>query len=298
MAERLVLETAEAVVEIVPRLGGSLSAFDLKVGADHVPILRRWTGEWENPRALASSPMVPWFNRIPGGGFTFSGKFYPIARNDPLDEFPIHGDGWLSPWEVTAHDSTRVTLRLRSRAIPPFDYEATQEIALAGATLEMALMVKHLGAEPLPYGLGQHPWFVRTPATRLHAPAAGTWLPQPPQFPATMRTDPIPEKWDFSRPHALPLDLIDNGFAGWNGRARIDWPDRGVAVDVEADSGARFYQIYSPDAQAPFFCFEPVTHPNGALAMPEPPEKTGLRVLRRDEETNLLVRFTGSRIKP
>ena len=97
MTDRLTLETADAVVEIVPRLGGSLSAFDLKMNGDRVPILRRWTGEWENPRALASSPMVPWFNRIPGGGFSFGGKFYPIANNDPLDRFPIHGDGWSSP---------------------------------------------------------------------------------------------------------------------------------------------------------------------------------------------------------
>lgn len=296
MTERLALETAEAIVEIVPRLGGSLSAFDLKLGNDRVPILRRWTGEWENPRALASSPMVPWFNRIPGGGFAFGGKFYPIAKNDPLDEFPIHGDGWLSPWELTAHQPDRVTLRLRSRAIPPFDYEATQVIVLTGTALELTLSIRHLGAEALPYGLGQHPWFVRTPATRLHAPAAGTWLPQPPQFPASMRTDPIPEKWNFSRPHALPPDLIDNGFAGWNGRARIDWLDRSVAVDVEADSGARFYQVYSPDAQAPFFCFEPVTHPNGALALPGTPEERGLRVLRQGEETSLWARFAAARL--
>jgi len=296
MTERLVLETADAVVEIVPRIGGSLSAFDLKHGGKRVPILRRWTGEWENPRALASGPMLPWFNRIPGGGFTFGGKFYPIAKNDPLDEFPLHGDGWSAPWEVTAHDSTRATLRLRSRAIPPFDYEATQLIALAGAALELTLTLKHLGADPLPYGLGQHPWFVRTQATRLLAPASGAWLPQPPQFPASMKTDPIPEKWHFATPNPLPPDLIDTGVAGWNGRARIDWPDRGVAVDVETDSGARFYQIYSPNGNAPFFCFEPVTHPNGALAMSEPPEETGLRVLRRGEETSLWARLTAARL--
>ena len=63
--------------------------------------MRRWDGESENPRSLASSPMVPWFNRISGGGFTFGGEFYPIAPNDPLEPFPLHGDGWHSPWEVS-----------------------------------------------------------------------------------------------------------------------------------------------------------------------------------------------------
>ena len=100
MAERLQLENADAVVEVLPRLGGAIGAFDVKTGPDRLPIFRPWTGAWENPRAYASSPMVPWFNRINGGGFSFRGKFHPIAPNDPLEPFPIHGDGWQNPWVV------------------------------------------------------------------------------------------------------------------------------------------------------------------------------------------------------
>lgn len=296
MTERVVLETAGAVVEIIPELGGSLAAFDFKHGAERTPILRRWDGKTQNPRALSSSPMVPWFNRISGGGIAFDGTFYPIAPNDPMEPVPIHGDGWLSSWEVTATDATHAVLRLRSRAIPPFDYEATQVIALDGATLDMMLSVKHLGPEPFPYGLGQHPWFVRTPGTRLHAAATGYWPLQPPAFPPDMKTDRLPEEWDFGTSRALPGGLIDNGFAGWDGRARIEWPDRAVRVDVQADSGSRFYQIYSPDADAPFFCFEPITHPNNAYAMPESPDQKGLRVLRTGEETTLRVTLAASRI--
>ncbi len=162
--------------------------------------------------------------------------------------------------------------------------------------MDITLSIKHFGPEPLPYGLGHHPWFVRTPATRLHAPAKGYWAAQPPAFPPSMKTDPLPEAWDFNKPRALPGGLIDNGFAGWNGRARIEWPDRGVAVDVQADSGARFYQIYSPSTDAPIFCFEPVTQPNNAYAMPESPAETGLRVLKTGEETAMRVTFTAARI--
>ena len=296
MTEQVTLETADAVVDVVPKLGGSLAAFDLKRGSDRIPILRPWDGKDENPRALASSPMTPWFNRISGGGINFGGRFYPISPLDPLDPFPLHGDGWSSPWEVTARDARSVTLRLRSRAIPPFDYEATQIIALNGAALDITLRLKHLGSFPLPYGLGHHPWFVRTADTRLHAPAKGYWAAQPPAFPPSLKTDPLPDAWNFSTPRTLPSGLIDNGFAGWNGRGRIEWPGRGVAVEVLADSGARFYQIYSPSIDAPFFCFEPVTHPNNAYAMPEPPAETGLRVLQPGEETTLRVTFTAARL--
>jgi aldose 1-epimerase len=296
MTDRLTLETADAIVEVLPSRGGAIGAFDLKVGPDRLPIFRPWSGEWDNPRAYASNPMVPWFNRIQGGGFSFRGSFYPIAPNDPMEPFPIHGDGWHSPWEVIEQSTAGVRLRLRSKAIPPFDYEATQTISLAGPTLEMALAVRHLGPEPLPYGLGHHPWFVRTEATTLQARATGVWFEQPPEFPPSPKPEPIPDTWNFAEARPLPPDFIDNGFAGWDGRAMIEWRDRGVAVDIEADPETRFYHVYSLNADCPFFCFEPVTHENNAYGKPGTPEENGLRVLARGEETAMWARFTARRI--
>jgi len=291
MANSIKLETPKAIVEVVPRLGGSVTAFDLKRGSDRVPIFRPWSGAWENPRALASSPMVPWFNRISGGGFSFGDRFHPIAPNDPLEPVPLHGDGWLSPWEVIERAPARIVLSLRSKAIPPFDYRATQVIVLNGADLEMELAVEHCGEDPVPYGLGQHPWFVRTPGVTLQASASGVWLEQPPHFPASPVPAAVPEKWDFRAPRSLPDDFIDNGFAGWDGRARIAWADRGVAVDIEADPATRYYHIYSLDAECPFFCFEPVTHENNAFGKPGGPEANDLRVLDKGQTTSMRASY-------
>ncbi len=289
--DRITIETDEALVEIVPRLGGSLAAFDFKRGKETLPIFRRWTADSENPRVLSSSPMVPWFNRISGGGINFGGKFYPIEPNDSLEPVPIHGDGWISPWEIVEETTNRVVLRLRSKAIPPFDYEATQTLSLVNATLHMDLSLRHLGQTPLPYGLGHHPWFVRTPGVTLEAKATGMWLEQPPAFPAKTEPAPIPEKWNFNTPRPLPDDFIDNGYAGWDGRARIAWTDRGIAVDVEADSGTRYYHVYSLDKNHGVFCFEPVTHPNNAFGKPGTPEANGLRVLAPGATTSMSASF-------
>lgn len=291
MSERISMETDEAIVEVLPRLGGSVTAFDLKKGGERLPILRRYTGEWENPRAVGSSPMVPWFNRISGGGFTFGGTFYPIEPNDPMEPVPLHGDGWSAAWEIVEKKRDRIVLKLRSKTIPPFDYEATQAMTLAGATFEIELRLKHLGVRPIPYGLGQHPWFVRTPGVTLKAKAAGMWLEQPPAFPARTEAAPIPLKWNFSEARPLPDDFIDNGYAGWDGHARIEWVDRGAAVDVESDPGTRYCHVYSLDKDCPYFCFEPVTHPNNALGKPGTPEANGLRVLAPGAETSMLMRL-------
>lgn len=294
MTDRIIMESDEAIVEVVPRLGGAVTAFDLKKGGERIPILRRWTGKSENPRALGSSPMVPWFNRISGGGFTFGGTFYPIEPNDPMEPVPLHGDGWFAAWEVVEQRRDRLELKLRSRAIPPFDYEATQVLSLNGATLDMELRLKHMGARPIPYGLGHHPWFVRTPGVKLQAKATGMWLEQPPEFPAKTEAAPIPAKWDFSTLRPLPDDFIDNGYAGWDGHARIEWTDRGVAVDVKSDPSTRYSHVYSLDKDCPIFCFEPVTHPNNAFGKPGTPEANGLRVLAPGAETAMLMRLRAS----
>lgn len=295
MTQILSMETDEAVVDVLPLIGGGLAAFDLKVGGERLPILRRWDGRSEAPRALASAPMVPWFNRISGGGFSFGGKFYPIAPNDPVEPVPIHGDGWHSAWEIAEQIPARITLTLRSRAIPPFDYEARQVFELAGATLTQELSVKHRGLRAIPYGLGLHPWFPRTPATTLQARATGIWLEQPPEFPAKATPEPVPAKWDFSAPRRLPDAFIDNGFAGWDGRARIAWADRGAAVEIEADSAIRLFHVYSLNADCPFFCFEPVTHANNAYGKPGTPQQNALRVLAPAEETGMRVSFRAVR---
>jgi aldose 1-epimerase len=291
MSDRIAIETDEALVEIVPRLGGSLAAFDLKRDKEALPIFRRWTGESENPRALASSPMVPWFNRISGGGFNFGGKFYPVEPNDPLEPVPLHGDGWMSPWDVVEKKPDHVVLRLRSRAIPPFDYEATQTISLVGAALDIDLSLRHHGQVPIPYGLGLHPWLVRTPGVTLEAKATGMWLEQPPEFPPKTEPAPMPDKWNFNTARPLPDDFIDNGYAGWDGRGRIVWSDRKVALDVEADAGTRYYHAYSLGKDSPVFCFEPVTHPNNAHCKPGTPEANGLRVLAPGATTSMRTRF-------
>jgi aldose 1-epimerase len=296
MSDRISLESTEVFVEVLPRLGGAISAFDIKRGRERIPIFRPWDGKTENPRALGSNPMVPWFNRISGGGINFGGKFYPIAPNDPQEPVPLHGDGWFAAWDVVEHKGNTLVLRLRSKTIPPFDYEATQVIALKDSTLDMELKVKHLGLFPFPYGLGHHPWFVRTPGVTIHAKATGMWLEQPPAFPAKTEPAPIPDKWNFNEPRGLPDDFIDNGYAGWDGRARIEWSDRRIAVDMTSDPGTRYYHVYSLDKDCPIFCFEPVTNPNNAYAKPGSPEANGLRVLAPGAETSMLMRLKASHL--
>ncbi|MEZ5706318.1 MAG: hypothetical protein R3E56_14215 [Burkholderiaceae bacterium] len=107
-------------------------------------------------------------------------------------------------------------------------------------------------------------------------------------------TTQFPDNWNLTQGISAHGDLIDNGFTGWGGRARIEWPERGLQLavdmpDFDADGGAErhYCLIYRPE-QGSAFCFEPITHPIDAFHLPGQP---GLRVLGEGEEMRLRVRW-------
>ena len=66
---------------------------------------------------------------------------------------------------------------------------------------------------------------------------------------------------------------------GWGGRARLDWPDRSLAVEITADPLFRFVQLFST-ADADFLCVEPVSNANdGFNLMAAGVEEHGVQVL-------------------
>jgi aldose 1-epimerase len=239
--------------------------------------------------------MVPWSNRIGGGGFEQNGRFYPMQPNRAGEPYPIHGDGWIQPWliEQTAEDTMLMTLESREFAGNPHHYKATQTFRLVDSGLDHTVSVEHLGDEPLFYGLGVHPWFERTPLTRITANVRGVWLSGADPLP-TRHTHDFPTSWDLNAGASAHGDLIDNAFSGWDGRARIDWPERALQLtlttpDFERDGGleSHWCLVYRPP-HGVAFCFEPITQPINAFNLPGKP---GLRSLAKADDLSLKMRW-------
>lgn len=280
MRETVTLAAGRLRAEVVPSVGGGLARFDRVDATRVLPVLRPWPeGGSGDPNRLASYPLVPWSNRISGGGFAFGGKFHALAANMAGEPCPIHGNGWTSPWQVEVADRTSVSLALASDGPGPYRYAATLAYRLDPEGLVMTLSVTNRAERTLPHGLGFHPWLPRTAATRLTAPATGVWLEGPGHLPSGTAPVALPEAWDFSAPRPLPAGWVNNGFAGWTGRARVEWPDRGLAIAITASSALSTYILYSPDETADFFCFEPVSHPVDAHNLPGGPTGNGLVLL-------------------
>lgn len=236
----------------------------------------------------ACFPLVPFGNRIENNSFPFEGRSYPLQPNT-ADPLVLHGDGWLRRWTIQQHEPHGIVQRYRheASAASPFDYEVTQTITVGDDCLSLSLDVVNRAPRRLPYGLGFHPYFPRTPTTRLLARAAHYWPEREYHLPG--QCEPVPQDVDFSRAAPLPARWLNNAFGGWDGTASIEWPETGLVVSLEADDAFRFFTLYTPSPEAGYFCFEPMTHrPNahhdqeaGGLASLAPGEKlAGTMTLR------------------
>lgn len=297
------LQHASQRLGLVPSLGGGVAAWQWE--GDGAPIgipfdvWRPWDGRNPDRYSLASFAMLPWSNRISGGGFEHGGVVHPMTPNRVGEPYPIHGDGWLQPWTLTQSDQDTMVMTLVSHhfAGNPYAYEATQTFRLVPGGLDQTVSVTHRGATSLPYGLGLHPWFLRQPQTRLQADVQGVWLSGADPLP-TAHTQEFPPTWDPRAGMDVNGTLIDNAYTGWCGEARITWPEhrlqlhmRVPEVQAHAASNPGYCLLYRPPA-GPAFCFEPVTHPIDAFHQPGHP---GLHVLGTGESLHLHVEW---RIKP
>ncbi len=293
------LRYAHQRLGLVPSLGGGVAAWQLEQDQGLVDLWRPWDGHNTDRYALASFAMVPWSNRISGGGFAQGGQFYAMQPNRVGEPYPIHGDGWLQPWALSQPDQDTLVLALESNAYGgnPYHYRATQTFQLVDGGLNQSVHVTHLGASPLPYGLGQHPWFVRTPQTTLRASVHGVWLSGADPLP-TLHTTDLPASWDLNQGMNANGTLVDNVFTGWSGSGVIEWPEQGLRLEMrvpamqDGTGNDGYCLVYRPPVGTAF-CFEPVTHPIDAFHAPDRP---GLRVLQTGESLALQVQWRFARL--
>jgi aldose 1-epimerase len=276
-------------VDLSPSVGGAISAFDRVDEEGAWPILRKCHSPLEKVLDAASFPLVPFANRIRGGRFTFRGREIRLAPNMAGDPSPLHGQGWLNAWIVERSDERRAVSSFRHEAGEwPWDYEARQEYELDEHGILIRLTCRNLSPEPMPCGLGQHPYFNCDSATRLDTSVTHAWTIDEQVLP--VEKVPAEGRFDLRNRQICGQDL-DHGFGGWPGIATI--------YDVNLTSGqieirspdARFFQVYSPP-QGGFFAAEPVGHANAALNEPEESwSELGIRILETGEAMSFEMRI-------
>jgi aldose 1-epimerase len=235
--------------------------------------------EATEPFPFANFMLAPFSNRIAGCGFIFGGTHHEVRPNlaDPRFLLPIHGFGWQATWSIVplADDHALLTLAL-PEASWPSPLSLKQDIRLTHDGYKHSVFVSNEGDQPMPAGIGLHPYFP-SGATAMRTGCNAIWL---------TGEDGIPHAHELlaAEPDWFQQDAVDCGFDWPSGAARIDWPDRSVAI--LADPVFSQAVVYIPRGR-PFFCFEPVSHSTNAIN-----RSTGMQILAPGETLSGTVGFS------
>jgi aldose 1-epimerase len=265
------LAAGELRLMLAPEAGGSIASFThawtergrprelhwLR-GADAEGLARR------NPLAMASFPLVPFCNRIRSGRATFAGRDIHFPPNHPAADapHPLHGIGWLRPWQLLSAGPRDAELGLEVAASPawPWRFSARQRFVLTESALHVTMTLTNEDTAAMPAGIGHHPYFPHEPGTRITLPVDGMWRTDAEVMPTELtRGAPVPSL--RAGAEVATLDL-DNNFTGWERSATIAWPaDRHGPrrqLVMAAEAPLDFFVVYSP-AGFDHFCAEPVS---------------------------------------
>ena len=270
-------------LDIAPQLGGAVAALRWR-GQD---VLRPTLPNAAHAGDTASFPLAPYANRIALGQFSFEGRQVRLARNFADDKHPLHGSGWLAPWQCEdASESRAVLTRQFERSDWPWRFSCRQEIGVDADGALFVVSVRNDDETPMPLSFGYHPFFVRAPGAVLRARVHGVW-----------RTDAelLPTHFDTATDlpglaQGTPLDtapLVDQCHAGWDGEATVSLPGMSVRMTASAEFG--YLHLYIPEGQS-FFCAEPVSAIPNAMNQPDP-AAVGLRVLAPGESASGWMRI-------
>jgi len=261
-------------LEIAPELGGAVTRFDYE-GQE---VMRAAPKGVLNPLDCCCFPLVPYANRIEKGLLKFEGKEIRLPLNFGDHPHSLHGHGWQTAWRVETVSKDGASLAFdHAPDAWPWAYTAEQVFTLADNGARLALSLRNRDDKPMPFSLGFHPYFPRGAGSLVKADVAGMWQSDPTMLPTVHATgSPL-----IDLPHGQVVSkapFVDNCYTGWRGAARIEQPELGLSISLEATPECRFFHVFIPEGQN-YFCAEPTTAMPNAFNRPEKPAVTGAHVL-------------------
>jgi aldose 1-epimerase len=121
--------------------------------------------DWKAHPFRSGIPILfPWPGRIADGRFTYRGRALEFPINDPSHNCAIHGLTYNRAFEVTRRGPYFVAARFDSRTdadfakLWPFPFVLDLDYEI-GNGLRLHAALENVGAGPMPFGIGAHPYF-------------------------------------------------------------------------------------------------------------------------------------------
>jgi len=230
--------------------------------------------------------MAPWCNRIEAGTVAVGSSRVALGSNFP-DGSAIHGQVYARPWAVMEGRELRAA---GGGDGWPWAFEVGMRVEVADRAVRIDLTLVNLSQEPMPAGLGIHPWFRRPLLVAIRGDAV---------YPLNVATEPRPE------PVRGPLDLREIGEmadgldATWTDLAEppveLRWPNLDIRATMRLRSPTAFIVAASP-AGLDAVAVEPETHAPQGLRRMLAGEPGGLAMLDPGRALDMTVELAFERL--
>jgi len=274
---QLVDAARKTEVTVVPTIGNI--AYRMMVnGKNALWVPYEKLSEMKSKPTMGGVPfLAPWANHLDQDAFYANGKKYRL--NPDLANFrrdgnqkPIHGLlVYSSLWKVTTMKADAgvawVTSRIEFSKHPdlmeqfPFAHTIEMTYRLVNGTLEVETTLQNHSAEPMPVGIGYHPYFQVHDAPRdewrVHV-AARDKLTLSPQLIPTGERSPVQLASQVSLGGVQLDDVFSNLIKGADGRAEFSVQGKNEKVSVIYGPKYTVAVVYAPPGRH-FICFEPMS---------------------------------------
>ncbi len=279
------------VLEVWPALG--FNAFRWAASEEEMLFCDPLLFDDGRPSRSGFPILFPFPNRIRDGRYSWNGRDYVLPLNDPAGKNAIHGFVHVAHWKVveTHADQSRasITGEVRSEDLPgfaqkwPAGFVLRVNYTLRVDGLDVAIQLRNPAAEPLPWGLGFHPYFRVEADAEIECPATTHWdlvenLP-------TGAVAELPAHKDLrtaKRFAELQLDDLYGGVTGALGTIRT----RGRRLEVTTSPDFIYAVLFTPPHREAI-CLEPYTCVTDAIHIAD----GGWRTLASGEEWSGFVRM-------
>src|SRR5512140_1824404 len=175
--------------------------------------------------------MAPWCNRIAAGRTAVAGRVVDLPASFP-DGTAIHGQVSRRAWDDVGEGRFRIA---GGGDGWPWPYEVEQRVRIDGPVLVLDLRLTNRADDPMPGGIGFHPWF-RKPV-RVAIAAASV---HPSNVASEARPVPVSGPFDRRRLGELP-DGVDATWADLGDPPVVlAWPDAGIRATLSITAPTRF----------------------------------------------------------
>lgn len=271
-------------VEVLPEVGARLH----RLRAFGHDLLRTPDDPGEHARDpffWGAYVMAPWCNRIEAGEVEVGSRRVALAPNF-ADGTAIHGQAYARPWMARGDGAYSV---VGGGDGWPWEYEVGLAVAVADRTVRLGLTLANRSPDPMPAGLGLHPWFLRPLLVAIRGDAVHR---------VNTATEPLPEPvtgpFDLREVEAMSADLDATWTDLHEPPVELRWPGPGIRATMRVASATRFIVAASP-ASLDAIAVEPQTHAPQGLRRLLGGEPGGLAMLAPGDTLRLAIELSFER---